>query len=1064
MDIKKRIFIPMIALSAACGVAVLVTAALLYSRDVDDAISIRLNSAKDIAAYEIAEIKKRASLTASVTARNLDLIDALENYTSANADRKESGGDRIAYIANALKEVTQVDFFIIIDKDGHVISRTHDPQSYGDNSKHLPNVAAAFTGVTDANFSHGITPVIRLGISASAPVYDADKDVIGVITLGYKLDDRDFVDKLNNLTGCEITVFLGDERIATTIENGNGIYADGTRADGHISEIVLAGGAHYGSAGLLGREVFTVHSPLRDKSGNVIGMLGIAFYTAEAVNRMFHSVIAGIIITLIVIIICFFISKLISGRIIRQLEHTQLLFEAAPLACSLWSKDKSIFDCNETAFKLFTFNSKQEYKDRIKETLPPLQPCGTPTLEVMDYHIEKAREAGQSVVEFLHVLPNGEPLPVEVKVVGVSDDSGAYVATYVRDLREQKAYIAKIELQNSLLTTLFDSVPDIIFAKDMDLCFTHFNKAFMKHFGCDESAIGKNDIEGLGIPVELADRFNERDRMTLQERLVNIEEEYVPSASGAVPYFETIKVPLVLNDEPIGILGIARDITKRKEMERAALEASRSKSVFLANMSHEIRTPMNSIIGFSELALDDALPARTKDYLMKITQNSEWLLQIINDILDISKIESGKFELENIPFDLCELFKACRTLILPKADEKGLVMHFYAEPSVGKKICGDPTRLRQVLVNLLSNAVKFTNSGMVKMLAVITKTGSENVTMRFEVKDSGIGMSESQIEKICDPFTQADSSVTRKFGGTGLGLAISRNFIELMGGTLHVESTLGLGSKFSFELTFGLIDDDKADLTNTQIVFDDSEKPNFSGEVLVCEDNALNQQVVLEHLLRVGLSVVMANNGKEGVDFVKERQDAGKPPFDLIFMDMHMPVMDGLEAVAKILEMGVKTPVIALTANVMSDALELYKTKGISDTIGKPFTAKELWKCLIKYFESENHNPAIKRRRGLPKEDGVSDLQAESIRRIFVRENQETYSNIMKALESGDIKTAHILVHSLKSNAGFIQEERLLEAADKAQTLLAQGEPLQIKLIEGFMDVIKSELEAILGE
>jgi signal transduction histidine kinase len=199
-----------------------------------------------------------------------------------------------------------------------------------------------------------------------------------------------------------------------------------------------------------------------------------------------------------------------------------------------------------------------------------------------------------------------------------------------------------------------------------------------------------------------------------------------------------------------------------KNAAEKAKAANRSKSAFLANMSHEIRTPMNSIIGFSELAQDDDISLKTRDYLIKIQKNSEWLLQIINDILDISKIESGKMELESIPFDLHEAFAACRTVIMPKAIEKGLAMHFYAEPSVGKRLYGDPTRLRQVLVNLLSNAVKFTNSGMIKMLAAITNVDADRVTMYFEVKDSGIGMTPEQMGRIFDQFTQGESGTTRK--------------------------------------------------------------------------------------------------------------------------------------------------------------------------------------------------------------------------------------------------------------------------------------------------------------
>ncbi|MDR0464597.1 MAG: transporter substrate-binding domain-containing protein [Treponema sp.] len=383
----------------------------------------------------------------------------------------------------------------------------------------------------------------------------------------------------------------------------------------------------------------------------------------------------------------------------------------------------------------------------------------------------------------------------------------------------------------------------------------------------------------------------------------------------------------------------------------AARMANTSKSVFLANMSHEIRTPMNSIMGFSELALDSETSPKTRDYLDKIKTNVEWLLQIINDILDISKIESGKMELEKIPFDIHELFRSCRTLVMPKAVEKGIMLHFYAEPSVGMKPLGDPTRLRQVFVNLLSNAIKFTHAGMVKLLSEITYKDNDSVAIHFEIKDCGIGMTSEQIDKIFEPFTQAESGTMRKYGGTGLGLAITRNIVEMMGGELLVESTLGIGSKFSFDLIFDTIPVTEDEKQEKESILNDIEKPTLEGEVLVCEDNDMNKFVIREHLARVGLNTVIAENGKIGLDMIKERKFNGEKQFDLILMDMHMPVMDGFEASSEITKLNLGIPLVAMTANIMTEDLEVYKASGMPDCLSKPFTSQELWRCLLKYFK-----------------------------------------------------------------------------------------------------------------
>jgi signal transduction histidine kinase/CheY-like chemotaxis protein len=492
-------------------------------------------------------------------------------------------------------------------------------------------------------------------------------------------------------------------------------------------------------------------------------------------------------------------------------------------------------------------------------------------------------------------------------------------------------------------------------------------------------------------------------------------------------------------------LRIARD---------AAEAANKAKSVFLANMSHEIRTPMNSIVGFSELALDMEISPKSRDYFDGILENAEWLLQIINNILDISKIESGKLELEHIPFDLHEVFAHCQTTIMPKALEKGINMHFYAEPSIGYRLLGDSIRLRQVILNLLSNAVKFTNAGAVKVSVSIVHSDERHTTLHFEIKDSGIGMAPEQISKIFEPFTQADTSTTRRFGGTGLGLPISKNIIEQMGGTLSVASTPGLGTTFSFDLVFDVIDaaDDASD---TQTAINQFEKPYFRGMILVCEDNIMNQRVICEHLERVGLQTVIAINGKEGVDMVRKRIESGIKPFDLIFMDMHMPIMDGFEAASEIAKFNTGTPIVALTANVMANDRELYKTSGLDDYMGKPFTSNDLWTCLLKYLK-----PAEEPQRKQYHNKVEEELNVQ-LRTDFAMGNQTTFADIATALDSGDIKQAHRLAHTLKSSAGLIKKPKLQKISADIEYMLKDGVN---NVTPNYMNRLNTELSLVLEE
>ena len=526
------------------------------------------------------------------------------------------------------------------------------------------------------------------------------------------------------------------------------------------------------------------------------------------------------------------------------------------------------------------------------------------------------------------------------------------------------------------------------------------------------------------------------------------------------------------------IAGYTRDLREHKaqlaEIERnhedlryaldAAETANRIKTTFLANMSHEIRTPMNSIIGFAELAQQNSSPEKIMEYISNILQSAKWLLQIINDILDISKIESGKITLEYIPFDIHDILTHCRMTVNPLIEEKKLSLHCNTDIENNKKLLGDPIRLRQVLINLLSNAAKFTFSGSIKLKVTVVSKTDNSVTLHFEINDTGIGMSIDQIEKVYEPFMQADNSVTRRFGGTGLGIPITMNIIEMMGGKLIIESKIGIGSKFSFDLTFEMAADED-DIIIPDNLAGHAEKPNFSGEVMICEDNYLNQQVISDHLGRVGLKSVIANNGLEGVEIIKTRISENNP-FDLIFMDIQMPLMDGLEAASKITELGVKTPIIALTANLMSDDVKYYLKNNMTDYLGKPFTSQELWTCLARYLPVISYTAIDRNSFTVKQEDDIN--YQKKIRINFARNNQTTFSQIIKALQDSDIQFAQRLAHTLKSSAGLIGKSKLQAAAAELEGMLEKNiNPLDknvIKILEIELKSVLDSLQPLLTE
>jgi signal transduction histidine kinase/CheY-like chemotaxis protein len=613
---------------------------------------------------------------------------------------------------------------------------------------------------------------------------------------------------------------------------------------------------------------------------------------------------------------------------------------------------------------------------------------------------------------------------------------------------------------------LFDAAPISCILWNKDLKIVNCNQEMLKFFGLKTRKEFNDRFPDLLPEFQQNGQSSEKaGRVLLTSTLKNKYsrgEWMFQSLSGEPLPCEVTLVRLKRRDEYF-IAGYIRDMREQKaclaEINKAredAEAASESKTTFLSNMSHEMRTPLNSIIGFSSLAEDDTLPPKTSEYLGKISAGAELLLQIVNDLLDISKIEAGKMELESISFDLHDIFAQCQSVIMPKAAEKGISLYCYAEPLIGKKLLGDPVKLHQTLINILSNAIKFTNAGTVTLLASIQSAGKDEVAIYFEIKDSGIGMEPEQVTKIFEPFIQADSSITRKYGGTGLGLTITRNLINIMGGELNVESIPGVGSKFSFLLTFDTIEDDP-NTPPRKIKSRVLERPHASGEILICEDNSMNQQVICEHLRRVGLTTVIAENGQVGVDIVTRRKENGEKPFDLILMDIHMPVMDGLEASARITKLDVKTPIVAVTANVMAKGQEQHKASGICGFLGKPFTTQELWQCL------EKHLPAINFSAGADSahQKAAEEKMQRYLKVHFTKKNQNTFAEIVKALGKSDIKLAHRLIHSLKSNAGQIGKKRLQETAALIEDMIDRGiDPLG----DAHIGTLGTELQVALDE
>lgn len=392
------------------------------------------------------------------------------------------------------------------------------------------------------------------------------------------------------------------------------------------------------------------------------------------------------------------------------------------------------------------------------------------------------------------------------------------------------------------------------------------------------------------------------------------------------------------NGNPKRFTGTHTDVTEQREAEHRAKEASVAKSHFLANMSHEIRTPMNGINGACDLLKDTELNSEQKVLCNMIRSSCSTLLSVVNDILDFSKIEANKLKLENIPFDIVKEIKEVYTLFEHEAKKKTLDFDVTFNNVSHSMALGDPTRLKQILINLVSNAIKFTSEGYVRIATTISET-EKNLYVEIKVQDSGIGMTNEQMQNIFEGFQQADVSTTREYGGTGLGLTISKQLAEMMNGDLFVYSVKDKGSCFSIDISFRKTD---------QLLEDDVDSaPSIHRDndiVLVVEDNKINMKVIEKTLEGYGITVLKAWNGKEGYEM------AMKEDHDMILMDIQMPVMNGMEAAQKLLADGYKKPIVALTANVMDDDIKQYKQIGFNEILGKPFKKKELEKILSRYL------------------------------------------------------------------------------------------------------------------
>jgi PAS domain S-box-containing protein len=602
-----------------------------------------------------------------------------------------------------------------------------------------------------------------------------------------------------------------------------------------------------------------------------------------------------------------------------------------------------------------------------------------------------------------------------------------------------------------------------------------FNPAATRLFGYSLEEVQGKNIKMLTPSLSHGEHDGslKNDQTTGIQKIIGI----VRQVSGQRKDGTTFPMDLAVSETILGdrriFTGMIRDLSERIRSEQEARKAeiaelaNRAKSEFLANMSHEIRTPMTAIIGYADLLLDaDQTASDRLNAVNIIRRNGNHLLTVINDILDLSKIEAGEMKVERIRCATCQIIGDVISAMRVRAKERNLNLEMKIEGQIPEVIQSDSTRLRQILINLVGNAIKFTESGEVLVVVtLIDPPEASNPRLRFEVVDSGIGMSTAQMSSLFQPFAQADSSTTRRFGGTGLGLTISRSLARALGGDISVESVLGKGSRFSATIETGSLAGVRLLSRCSEAMSDFSHSPTaetsaLTGHILLADDGPDNQSLLSHYVTKAGATVTIAENGRIAYEKIMETlRIPGAARIDLILMDMQMPEMDGYGATAKIRAAGYQGPIIALTAHAMATDRAKCIDAGCSDYLSKPVRRGDLLAALARYLKADAGGPLDVIR---------SDFDDEPLRPLmmsYVRQLPRMISELQADLASADISGLAEKVHNLKGTGGMYGFMPITAAAGKASDLIERESPVQaivdgvnaliaiLRRVEGFTEV-----------
>lgn len=603
------------------------------------------------------------------------------------------------------------------------------------------------------------------------------------------------------------------------------------------------------------------------------------------------------------------------------------------------------------------------------------------------------------------------------------------------DITEKKQFDLSLQESEEKFRNIFESFQDIYYRTDIFGTIT-----MMSPSGCEISGYGEQEVIGKNIAdfyVSNDKQFNIIKRLLMHGSIKNYESKLMLKDGTILNCISNIRFIYNKYRKPIAIEGVARDITYLKKASEELLKAKeiaekslKVKESFLANMSHEIRTPMNGMIGMIDLLIETRLNEEQKRYILTIKKSSETLLSILNDILDLSKLEAGKMQLKAVPINFKGTLEKLHSLFEQQAHLKGIDLYYSVSSNIPKAIKADEIRLLQILSNLTSNSIKFTEKGSVEIKASVESKRDDIYRIKVEIKDTGIGISEEDLQKLFNNFSQIDNSFSKSYAGTGLGLAISKELSKIMNGEIGVKSKSGEGSTFwfTFETTEAAISAIETGQEISTPITGRFEKQH--PEILLVDDNQVNRMVATEILKKAGCKVDTASNGLEAIDKVRTKE------YDLIFMDIQMPKMDGITATREIKKLGIKDlpPIIAMTAYAMEDDRQKFLAAGMDDYIPKPIKSEVLINKIAEKLKIRDNSSNFKERP--ESESSVSTIIKEEVLvSMMGYVDKETLVAIYEEFESesaglldecrtsfliGDFKTIQSHLHTLKGSAGTL--------------------------------------------